>query len=298
MPAAAHTEKDGSFTNTQRLLQWHHKAVEPLGDCRSELWFYYHLGRIIREKLADSEDAARPAGARSAVALPDRGRDRRAERRGGAARDQRHAAPDGAALSAYTELAGRRLDGLRLLDLLRLLRRRGEPAGPAQARLRADLGGARSGAGRGRPTAASSTTAPRPTPTGRPWSERKRYVWWDEERGPVDGRRRAGLPAPTSGRTTCPPRRRQGRAGASRGNAPVHHAGRRPRLAVRAGRAGGWAAADPLRAARVAVLATRCTAQRSNPARQVFERPGNRSNPSNGDAGRRPVPIRDDHATG
>ncbi len=29
MPAAAHTEKDGSFTNTQRMLQWHHTAVEP-----------------------------------------------------------------------------------------------------------------------------------------------------------------------------------------------------------------------------------------------------------------------------
>ena len=56
MPAAAHTEKDGSFTNTQRLLQWRHKAVEPPGDCRSELWFMYHLGRIIREKLAGSTD--------------------------------------------------------------------------------------------------------------------------------------------------------------------------------------------------------------------------------------------------
>ena len=31
MPAAAHTEKDGTFTQTQRLLQWHHKAVEPPG---------------------------------------------------------------------------------------------------------------------------------------------------------------------------------------------------------------------------------------------------------------------------
>ncbi len=29
LPAAAHTEKDGSFTNTQRMLQWHHAAVEP-----------------------------------------------------------------------------------------------------------------------------------------------------------------------------------------------------------------------------------------------------------------------------
>ena len=43
LPAAAHVEKDGSFTNTQRLLQWHYKAVEPQDDCRSDLWFYYHL---------------------------------------------------------------------------------------------------------------------------------------------------------------------------------------------------------------------------------------------------------------
>ena len=32
------------------------KAVEPPGDSRSDLWFYYHLGRIIREKLAGSSD--------------------------------------------------------------------------------------------------------------------------------------------------------------------------------------------------------------------------------------------------
>jgi formate dehydrogenase major subunit len=56
LPAASHVEKDGSFTNTQRLLQWHFKAVEPKADCRSELWFYYHLGRKIREKLKESED--------------------------------------------------------------------------------------------------------------------------------------------------------------------------------------------------------------------------------------------------
>jgi formate dehydrogenase major subunit len=52
LPAAAQTEKDGSFTNTQRLLQWHHTAVEPAGDARSELWFTYHLGLRIRQKLA------------------------------------------------------------------------------------------------------------------------------------------------------------------------------------------------------------------------------------------------------
>ena len=52
LPAAAQTEKDGSFTNTQRLLQWHHTAVEPAGDARSDLWFTYHLGLRIRQKLA------------------------------------------------------------------------------------------------------------------------------------------------------------------------------------------------------------------------------------------------------
>ena len=35
IPAASHTEKDGTLTNTQRLLQWHSKALDPQGDCRS-----------------------------------------------------------------------------------------------------------------------------------------------------------------------------------------------------------------------------------------------------------------------
>jgi formate dehydrogenase major subunit len=56
MPASSHVEKDGAFTNTQRLVQWHYKAVDPKGDCRSELWFYYHLGLKIREKLKASQD--------------------------------------------------------------------------------------------------------------------------------------------------------------------------------------------------------------------------------------------------
>ncbi|MEA2483549.1 MAG: formate dehydrogenase major subunit, partial [Thermoleophilaceae bacterium] len=55
-PAAAHTEKDGSFTNTGRLLQWRYKALEPKEDCRSELHFFFHLGRKVREKLAGSTE--------------------------------------------------------------------------------------------------------------------------------------------------------------------------------------------------------------------------------------------------
>jgi formate dehydrogenase major subunit len=59
-PAAAHAEKDGCFTNTQRLLQWHEKAVEAPGDARSEAWFVYHLGRRLKAR------AARDARARNA----------------------------------------------------------------------------------------------------------------------------------------------------------------------------------------------------------------------------------------
>ena len=57
LPAAAHIEKSGSFTNTQRMLQWHHEAVEPAGAARSDLWFAFHLGRVIREKLAAEGEA-------------------------------------------------------------------------------------------------------------------------------------------------------------------------------------------------------------------------------------------------
>jgi formate dehydrogenase major subunit len=55
-PAACHTEKDGSFTQTQRVAQWHHLAVEPPGDARSELHFTYHLGKRLKELYADSTD--------------------------------------------------------------------------------------------------------------------------------------------------------------------------------------------------------------------------------------------------
>jgi formate dehydrogenase major subunit len=37
------------------MLQWHHEAVST-GDVRSDLWFAYHLGRRIREKLDASAD--------------------------------------------------------------------------------------------------------------------------------------------------------------------------------------------------------------------------------------------------
>ncbi|MDQ1672689.1 MAG: formate dehydrogenase major subunit, partial [Frankiaceae bacterium] len=56
LPAASHAEKEGTFTQTQRLLQWREKAVEAPDDCTSELWFFYHLGRKLRERLQASDD--------------------------------------------------------------------------------------------------------------------------------------------------------------------------------------------------------------------------------------------------
>jgi formate dehydrogenase major subunit len=56
MPAAGPTEKEGSFTNTQRLIQWRDKAVDPPGDARSDLWFVYHLGKRLKELYAESEE--------------------------------------------------------------------------------------------------------------------------------------------------------------------------------------------------------------------------------------------------
>ncbi|HEX5689379.1 MAG TPA: molybdopterin-dependent oxidoreductase, partial [Roseiflexaceae bacterium] len=49
LPAAAVPEMDGSFTNTQRLAQWHEKAADPPGDARSDIWFTYHLGTRLKE---------------------------------------------------------------------------------------------------------------------------------------------------------------------------------------------------------------------------------------------------------
>ena len=52
-PAASHVEKEGTFTNTQRLLQWREKAVEPPGEAKSDLQFMIELGRLIKKKATD-----------------------------------------------------------------------------------------------------------------------------------------------------------------------------------------------------------------------------------------------------
>lgn len=53
-PSTQIAEYDGSFTNTQRMLQWHFKATDPPGDCRTDTWFYYQLGKRLKAMYADS----------------------------------------------------------------------------------------------------------------------------------------------------------------------------------------------------------------------------------------------------
>ena len=55
-PAAGHAEKAGAFTQTQRMLQWREKAVEPPGDARSEGWFMHQLALRLIAKAKASDD--------------------------------------------------------------------------------------------------------------------------------------------------------------------------------------------------------------------------------------------------
>lgn len=56
LPAAGHAEKAGTFTNTQRLLQFREKAVSPPGDCRSENWFIHQLAKRLIARARASTD--------------------------------------------------------------------------------------------------------------------------------------------------------------------------------------------------------------------------------------------------
>jgi formate dehydrogenase major subunit len=55
-PAAGHAEKEGAFTNTQRLLQWREKAVDPPDDARSDGWFMHQLALRLIAKAKQSSD--------------------------------------------------------------------------------------------------------------------------------------------------------------------------------------------------------------------------------------------------
>jgi formate dehydrogenase major subunit len=185
LPAAAHTEKNGSFTNTQRMLQWHHEAVEPPGDARSDLWFAYHLGRRIRAKLASSTDTmdrpvldltwdypvtgplAEPSA--DAVLAEINGWD--AQRRPLSSYAQLK--DDGSTACGCWIYCGVRADGVN-----QAARRK---PGREQSWVAPEWGWAWPLNRRILYNRASAD------PDGKPWSERKALVWWDEDAGKWTG---------------------------------------------------------------------------------------------------------------
>jgi formate dehydrogenase major subunit len=182
MPGATHLEKAGTFTNTQRLLQWHEEAVEPRGDCRSELWFMYHLGRRVRAKLSGSTAPRDRAVLDLTWDYPTHGR---------------HEEPSADAV--LREIGGVDLTtGAELPDYLPLKDDGSTACGcwiyagcyadgvnqPARRRSRHEQSWVAPEWGWAWPmnrrilyNRASAD------PDGRPWSERKRYLWWDPDAG-------------------------------------------------------------------------------------------------------------------
>jgi formate dehydrogenase major subunit len=186
MPAAAHTEKDGSFTNTQRLLQWHYKAVEPPEDCRSELHFFYHLGRKVRERLRSSRKHRDRPIKQLTWDYPTKGP---------------HDEPDAEAV--LQEINGRDSDG-ELVPKYQELKDDGSTtcgswihagiyADGTNQPARKKPGGEQDWVAREWGWAWPADTRilynrASADPNGKPWSERKRYVWWDADEGEWTGR--------------------------------------------------------------------------------------------------------------
>ena len=183
MPAATHVEKEGTFTNTQRLVQWRDKALEPPGDARSELWFMHHLAKRVRAHYAGSGrerdwpivnlhwpyaevgPLAEPSG--DEVLREINGYDTRT----------------GELVPGFAELRndGSTASGCWIYS--------GVYAGGVNQARRREPGDLDAPGGWVSPEWAWAWPANRRTlynrasadPEGRPWSERKRYVWWDAE---------------------------------------------------------------------------------------------------------------------
>jgi formate dehydrogenase major subunit len=176
-PAAAHAEKDGCFTNTQRLLQWHERAVDAPGDARSEAWFVYHLGTRLKARAA-RDPRPRNAGLN---ALTWRYRT-----------EGPHAEPD--ITDVLQEINGRTTRDGRVVTGYRDLASDGTTScgcwiysgvhpGPERNRARERDASGPYGHGWGFAWPADRRilyNRASARPDGQPWSARKKLVWWNE----------------------------------------------------------------------------------------------------------------------
>ena len=177
-PAAGTAEKAGTFTNTQRLLQFREKAVDPPGDARSDLWFIYHLGRRLKEK-AMNDSRPRNDGLRALTWQYST--------------EGQHAEPD--AEEVLREINGFSLPARKQLQHIKDLKNDGSTAcgawiycgvfpeenyNRAKERNPKDLLG--HGWGFAWPNDCRIIyNRASARPDGKPWSERKKLVWWDEQ---------------------------------------------------------------------------------------------------------------------
>ncbi len=60
LPAAASYEKEGSITNSGRVLQWRWKGADPPGDAKHDLWILDQLYKEIKKLYEDASDAVVP----------------------------------------------------------------------------------------------------------------------------------------------------------------------------------------------------------------------------------------------
>ena len=280
MPAAAHTEKSGTFTNTQRLLQWHHEAVPPPSDARSELWFMYHLGIRIRERLAASTNERDRPVLDLTWDYPTRGP---------------HAEPDAEAVLREINGYG---PGGRPVSGYHELRADGSTSCGCWIYSGCFAEGVNQTARR-RPGAEQSWVAPEwgwawplnrrmlynrasADPEGRPWSERKRYVWWDEAQGAWVGEDVADF-RPSMAPTYVPPEGARAEE-ALPGNAPfVVQTDGRGWLFAPTGVADG-----PLPAhyePHESPFANQLYGRNANPVRLLYEHPESPFNPAAGEPG-------------
>jgi formate dehydrogenase major subunit len=286
LPAAAHSEKDGSFTNTQRLLQWHHAAVEPKGDCRSDLWFYYHLGLRIRERLRDSKDPKDRPVLDLTWHYPTHGglQEPSAE---AVLREINGWGADEKALSGYKDLKpdGSTTCGCWIYcgcyadETNQTARRKPRTA---QDHVAAEWAWAWPDNRRLLYNRASAD------PDGNPWSERKRYVWWDEQEAKWTGPDKPDFKEDK--RPDYDPPAGAKAEDAIRGDHPfIMQADGQGWLFVPSGLVDGPFPThyEPHESPFTNPLYT----QQSNPARQRFPRPENPYQPTNGSKGSEAYPF-------
>jgi formate dehydrogenase major subunit len=190
MPAASHVEKEGTFTNTQRLVQWRDKALEPPGDARSELWFMHHLGKRVRAHYAGSDRERDWPILNLTWDLPEHGERAEPDAEAVVKEVNGYVVATGEPVSGFAALAddGSTACGCWIYsgiyaDGVNQARRRepGDIADPAGGWVSPEWAWAWPANRRILYNRASAD------PDGNPWSERKRFVWWDEEAGAWTG---------------------------------------------------------------------------------------------------------------